>query len=127
MTTSHNLEFHEALRQREITLAAEHAPAGHEATLHAIASDRRERWGKLLAERTELGPIIEWARRMAAKHGATITVWRTIGLDWITALYIVRYGEAESHWPPQLTLDDLTRARQWERGEGWPAHVVREA
>ena len=119
--------LHEALRTREVAFLESHGALGQDAMLNAIADDRKERWAALRQARTELGPIVQWAERMAAKHGLTVQVWRTAGLDWLTALYIVRYGEAESHWPPQLTLDDLTRALQWERGQGWPAYVVVEA
>jgi len=106
----------EALRERELALAAEHSPAGLDAQHAAIAADRAARWAALLDGREELAGIREWAAQMAARHGRSVGVWRN-RLPWIAALYVVRYGESEHFWPHTLTDDDLRRARQWAMGD----------
>jgi hypothetical protein len=121
-----NEALHEETRQRELEIVAAIAPEGLEATHAALAADRATRWAELLAARTELGAITEWAKRMAVKYGLTCRVWRTGGLSWIAGLYIVRYGEAESYWPAKLTLEDLARAKQLERGVSWPDSLKTE-
>ena len=36
-------------------------------------------------------------------------------VDWITALLICRYGEAEYNWPAEFSDADITRAvSEWE-------------
>lgn len=115
--------LHEELRERERALFEVHGTGA----APIIATDRKARWKAFLADHTELGAVTAWAERMAQRFGPTVQVWATPKLDWITALYIVRYGEAESYWPAQLSLDDLRRALDWERGiRAYPFVVVGE-
>jgi len=79
-----------------------------------LAMARRERWGALRASFAEpRDEVKEFAASMTATYGPAVRVWESMPLDWITALYVVRYGENEAYWPAQLTDDDVVRARQW--------------
>ncbi len=53
---------------------------------------------------------------MQKKHGPSLLV-HGMTLGWITALVVVRYGQAEYHWPDALTPDDVKRAKRWLAGE----------
>lgn len=83
-----------------------------------LASVRKDRWRKLLKSfdepRTE---ILSWAEQMAAVHGPEVIVWQN-QLDWVTALYVVRYGENEAYWPRQFSDHDVRRAIQWQTQQG---------
>lgn len=117
---------HRALAEREIAIGEATIAQGQDAVFRAIAHDRRTRWAALLAGREESSDIRTWATAMAALHGASVRIHRTRGLDWITALYVVRYGEAEDYWPERLGPDDLIKAQRWYRGERRPLGVVYE-
>lgn len=113
---------HQALIDREKTLAAAHAHDG-QAAIEAIQKDRRQRWKALLAGREEPPEILRWAADMEIVHGQkAVKVWRNV-LPWITALYVVRYGEAEDFWPARLGESDLAKARRWLSGST-PAGVT---
>lgn len=64
-----------------------------------------------------------WADQMAMAHGPTCGVW-TRRVDWITALAIVRYGEAPDKWPADLGQDDIERALSWTSGVRVPQAVL---
>lgn len=113
---------HRALAERELTITEAHLALGQDAVFRAIAKDRQERWAALLAGREESADVREWAAKMAVLHGS-VRVYRT-ELDWITALYVTRYGESEDFWPAQLGPDDLIKAQRWYRGERRPDGVV---
>lgn len=112
----------EELRARELAIAELHQAKGQDAQLEAIAADRASRWAKLLKGRTELPQILDWANQMTALYGPRVMVWRN-RLPWITALYVVRYGEAEHFWPAQLTAGDLERAHGWAMRGDTPGAV----
>ena len=74
---------------------------------------------KAYAEHVAAMPVDEeiaaWAERMTAKHGPKVKVWENV-IDWLTALLIVRWGEAPEHWPAEFEADDRSRALSWEAG-----------
>jgi hypothetical protein len=91
---------------------------------------RMARWAALResfpAPRDE---IQAWADRMDAKYQrAEVHVnsrpaeGYIVYVDWVTALYVIRYGENEAYWPAELTDQDVGRALAWERGK-IPANV----
>lgn len=61
--------------------------------------------------------MMDWAARMSVKYGEKVKVWHNV-LDWVSALYVVRWGEAVEHWPDVLTEKDIQRAHDWEGGRG---------
>ena len=63
-----------------------------------------------------------WAADMTARFGPLVQVWNH-RLDWITALAVVRYGEAVDHWPSDFSEDDERRAWKWLK-EGTPPEGV---
>jgi hypothetical protein len=95
-----------------------------------LAGARVARWAAL---RESFPPprdyIQAWAERMRANHQSP---WVHVNskphegyivfVDWITALYVIRYGENEAYWPEELNDLDLGRALAWERGK-IPANV----
>jgi hypothetical protein len=83
-----------------------------------LALVRARRWEALRATfPTVRSDVIDWAQKMTVKHKrATVRVWNNI-TTWITALYIVRYGENEAYWPEELTNEDVKRAERWLAGE----------
>lgn len=107
---------HRALAERERVVTESTTPLGQDAVYAAIAQDRAERWAKQLEGREELAEIREWAGQMTIRHrNQYVRAHRTV-LPWVTALYVVRYGEAEDYWPEALTADDARRARGWLLG-----------
>lgn len=60
-----------------------------------------------------------WALAMAGKHGPYVRVHHQI-TDWLTALLILRYGEAVEHWPVAVTAADRQRAAALLAGSRWP-------
>jgi len=123
--SEHRSAAHKALADREALIYEANRDRGVDAVLAAIAQDRRERWAKLLEGREESADIRTWAASMATLYGPMVRVHRS-RLDWITALYVTRYGEAEDFWPAQLGPDDLRKAQRWLRGERRPDGVVYE-
>lgn len=81
-----------------------------------IAADRIERWNAIIPEIAIPDEIHPWKEAMQKKHGPSVLV-HGMTLGWITALVVVRYGQAEYFWPDALTPDDLKRARRWLAGE----------
>ncbi len=59
----------------------------------------------------------EWASLMSARHGEKVKVHQSVYTNWLTALLIVRYGEAESFWPKEFSDKDINRAALWLRGK----------
>ncbi len=61
-------------------------------------------------------PLREWAAVMTVRTGSETVKVGHNQLPWITALLVVRYGEATNHWPAAFTPDDLKRAYGWQQG-----------
>lgn len=110
----------DVLRAREQAIGAQVLEMAQPATeydvLKAITADREGRWSQLLPDLGIPEALKAWAFRMADAHGPKVRVWRNT-LDWMLALMVVRYGEAESHWPDAFTDDDVRRALLWEAGD----------
>jgi hypothetical protein len=96
----------------------------------ALGAARVARWRALCdsfpAPRDE---IQAWAQRMAAQHktpklhvNSRPAEGYIVFVNWITALYVIRYGENEAYWPAALSDQDVGRALAWERGK-IPANV----
>jgi len=58
----------------------------------------------------------EWAGYMAAKYGPMVKLHQCVYTNWLTALLIVRYGEAVYHWPTEYSERDIQRAARWFHG-----------
>ncbi len=59
----------------------------------------------------------EWAQFMTARYGAKVQLHFSHYTDWVLALMIVRWGEAEEHWPEEFTDKDVRRAVSWYKGK----------
>jgi len=114
--TKAQLAHQAQLRDRELLIGEQHLHRGQEAVFEELALDRQGRWAKLVGNRKEDAWVREWANHMTALFGPRVFVHRT-KLDWPTALYVTRYGEAEYYWPDQLAETDRLRARRWATGD----------
>lgn len=92
-------ESHELLKDRE-----------------QLAIVRKGRWLELLGSFKVRKEIKQWAALMAAEYGKRVQVHENV-VDWVTALYIVRYGENEGYWPAELSDADVVRAHDWAKGK----------
>ncbi len=61
--------------------------------------------------------LTEWAQFMVARYGAKVQLHFAHYTDWVLALMIVRYGEAEGFWPKEFTQKDVKRAVSWYKGK----------
>lgn len=77
---------------------------------------REARWAKLLKSFRPPKELLAWAERMTLLHGNDMVQIYQNEVPWITALYIIRYGENEAYWPATLSQEDLDRAIALERG-----------
>lgn len=107
----------------------------------AIFEDRMRRWSIFLKDFQVRPEISEWAQKMTEKFrrddkvltgeefdgalegevvpGVDGTMCRIHGDDvsWVLALLIVRYGQAEYHWPDEgFSDEDVQRAKEWYLG-----------
>lgn len=89
----------------------------------AIDADRAMRWAPIVKSITVPSELRDWERDMIDRHGPKVRVWRNT-VDWITALIIVRYGEAEYFWPHALDAEDVHRARRWQYGSRQPEGIT---
>lgn len=108
----------DALREREFKVADRARAAGQRSDVEiraAINKDRRTRWAPLVAAMKVPAALKEFAAEMTARHGPKVQVWEN-ALDWITALLVARYGEAEYFWPETFGDEDLRRAQTWMDG-----------
>ncbi len=81
------------------------------------SEDAKERY-KELTEAIPVPTLLkEWASLMTARHGEKVKVHQSVYTNWLTALLIVRYGEAESYWPKEFSDKDINRAAFWVRGK----------
>lgn len=68
--------------------------------------------------------LLLWSAEMEKKYGrATVKVHHNY-LPWLSALMVVRYGEAVEHWPVEATEKDVEKARAWRRGAQPPAVTI---
>lgn len=113
---------HQALIDREDAIHAEARKAGRD-PYTMIVADRLARWAQHPCV-TRATPLMrEWAAEMASRfQSPTVRIW-AVTVDWLTALAIARYGEAEDFWPSEFTADDRTRAAQWFVGSWVPEGV----
>lgn len=112
---------HQALIDREegIRRAAEEAKRD---PYPIVLADRLQRWTKQPILKV-VPPLKEWAAAMTSRFGApTVRMWH-VSVDWLTALAIARYGEAEDFWPQAFSDADLGRAAQWYAGAWVPEGV----
>lgn len=113
---------HVEIVRREAALRAQAEQDGVD-PYRLITADRATRWTThpLIARASAL--LKQWAGQMTAQFDSdTVRIWHT-QLDWITALAVARYGEAEDYWPPAFTDGDLLRAAQWQMGAWVPEGV----
>lgn len=117
------------LREREMAIVDEHrvihGAASFEVEYGLIVKDRLERWAPLIKDMEVPDAIEKWAGMMSAIHGPEVLMHHGGNLagykvNWITALVIVRYGEAEYFWPDELGDEDVARARAWLNGKRVP-------
>lgn len=101
---------HAALIRREIELSAQEGYL-------AVVSDRERRWPRKMA-RVQMGPNLKtWAEDMTKRFGNTHVRMGFHRVNWLTALMLVRYGEAEDYWPTAFTRADELRALSWLAGD----------
>lgn len=105
----------EELAERERLIYATAIQSGQNA-FALISADRIARWNAIIPEIAIPDYTHEWKEAMQKKHGPSVLV-HGMALGWITALIVVRYGQAEYFWPGALTADDLKRATRWLAGE----------
>lgn len=65
--------------------------------------------------------LILWSVEMEKKYGRTTVKVHHNYLPWLSALMVVRYGEAVEHWPAVASEKDVEKARAWRRGAQPPA------
>lgn len=82
----------------------------------AILADRARRFKGHIEATTIRPEIAEWAARISQQFGHQVKVHFTV-TDWVTALMIIRYGEAEYFWPFEFTDEDVQRAEELEGGK----------
>lgn len=113
------------LRDREHAIGERIRKAGGADThiIAAIDGDRAARWEPIVKAMLVPAELREWERDMIDLHGPAVQVWRNT-VDWITALVIVRYGEAEYFWPHELDAEDVHRARRWQYGSRTPEGIT---
>jgi len=77
--------------------------------------------------------VSAWINRMTKAHGGRVRVHdyyeapgtvRTFGYDWGQALCREQYGADPSAWPADPTVEDVARARKWEKGD-WPEWAIK--
>lgn len=113
---------HLKLIQREDTIRKQAQLDGRDPHLLIIA-DRLARWATHALIAAAPPVVHEWAVNMVSRYGAPrVRIWHTT-VDWITALAIARYGEAEDFWPPTFQDGDLLRAAEWHAGAWVPEGV----
>ena len=129
------------LRERELALVEDHrvihGTVSTEVAYGLIVADRLERWAKYVAEVIVPDALLpdalkKWAGMMAAIYGPEVLVHAEregsglsgYKLDWITALLVVMYGEAEYFWPETLGDDDVKRAHAWLNGKKVPGIIT---
>ena len=99
-------------RERTLTLRAKEAGASDLDVFALIARDRAARWAPILSAIIVPPELTDWAQAMTDRHGPKVKIWRNT-MDWIGALVVARYGEAEYHWPERLDKEDIMRAHRW--------------
>lgn len=82
----------------------------------AILADRAARFKEHIEAMTIRPAIEEWAENVSKAYGRKVRVHHTV-TDWVTALMIIRYGEAEYHWPLEFSDEDVQRADEIEGGK----------
>lgn len=82
-----------------------------------IAQDRSKRWDEFRTTFVVRPEVVAWAVAMTEKHNAVTCRYYNNTVDWVNALLICRYGEAEYHWPTNgFTDEDVKRASEWLSG-----------
>ena len=125
----------EELRNRELAVVEEHrviyGTVSTEVAYGLITADRLERWAAEVAITVVPDALKKWAGMMSAIHGPEVLMHHgtRAGLpgykvDWITALLLVMYGEAEYFWPEELGDEDLKRAYAWLNGKKVPGVIT---
>lgn len=86
------------------------------AQMAAVQADRIERWRPIVAAMVVPEQLKAWVGQMEAAFGPLLLV-HGAKLNWVTALLVARYGEAEYHWPTSFNDDDVLRAWRWLGGD----------
>lgn len=81
------------------------------------SKDRKLRWREHIAAMTIRPEIASWAADMEKKFCPKVDIHHNTKCDWVMALMIVRYGEAEYHWPMEFSDDDVARAIKMKFGK----------
>lgn len=81
-----------------------------------VLATRKRQYKEHISKMAFIDPALHaWAERMSAKHGSMVKVWHN-QLDWLSALMVVRYGEAIEHWPQGTSVADHGCSQEWESG-----------
>lgn len=100
----------EQSREREIEL--NNGMMNDQQLMAAITADRAERWKEVMKDMEVPAKLEKWAQTMSIMHGPRVKVWAN-ELDWLTALMVGSYGEAEYNWPDEFGDDELRKADRW--------------
>ncbi len=131
--TKLQLEKQEELRLHELAIVAEHetffGKASLEQAYNVIVADRLGRWKEILEGMKIPEGLRKWAARMSSVYGPEVLMHRKPNLsgymlDWLTALLVVRYGEAEYFWPTEFGKEDMERALTWMQGKKTPGMIT---
>jgi hypothetical protein len=76
---------------------------------------RRQAWAAHMATMTAPDALAAWEATIIKRHGPKVQVWAN-QLPWMTALMVVRYGEAIGFWPAAFDAKDVQRAQEWTNG-----------
>ncbi len=85
--------------------------------MQLYSESAKERYETLSSAIPVPSELQEWVGYMKVKYGEVIKVHQSKYTNWITALLIVRYGEAETFWPNKFSEADIRRAARWYHGE----------
>ena len=80
-------------------------------------AETKETYKELTAKMSVPKELQEWAGYMAAKYGPKVKLHQSEYTNWLTALLVVRYGEAVYHWPTEYSERDIQRAARWFHGD----------
>jgi len=83
----------------------------------AVVADREARWPRIMATVRVGANLRLWSDQMTKEHQNPRVRIGFQRVDWLTALMVVRYGEAEDYWPKEFDRLDEGRALRWQAGD----------
>jgi len=105
------------IKATNMALEARHIATNGRIPYDLVCMWRRKLWSQYIAQMLVADAFAEWVENMTTIHGRPTTKCWHQDLDWLTALMVVRYGEAVDFWPAALNDADLKRASDWMAGK----------